>query len=472
MPQLFGFEKVTIRGPKPAPLIGVMGSLFKLLDDPVAVVMQLRQQGEVVCLIDQNPAVICVFGPERNREILTQPAIFQHDETLFKGPPGSAMDKMRFSAITINGDTHKRHRKLMQPAFQKSALDGYAADIVSVTGEMVARWQVGKESAMENLCRELSLAVAMKCLYGLDIGDEARELGHMAAEWVKLVTSPSTILMPFDLPGLGYRRTLKIGDAVTKRLLALIERKRSMGGEQKDAIALLMNAHDDEVVPLSDDELVAEAATLFVAGHETTAMMLLWILLFLERHPAVHASLMAEFDAVLAGRDPGPDDLPQMVMLDRVIKESLRIPATPMLFMRVCSQDATLQGGFDVPKSCNIVVSPLATHHDPVLYPEPKRFLPDRWLTLTTTPYTYLPFGTGSRACIGLLFAERMLKLMLPMLLQRFRFAVPARTQIDRLTRGNILQPRHTVPMLIEPAAAAARQPAPIMGDIHDLLEY
>src|SRR5689334_3286848 len=238
MPQLFGFEKVTIRGPRQLPIIGMVGSLYELLDDPVGVVLRLRKQGEVVALIDRSPAVVCVFGAERNREVLTQPSVFRHDETLFKGPPGSAMDMMRFSTVTINGDVHRRHRKLMMPAFQKSALDGYAADIVAVTRVLLEQWQVGEVSMVDSLCRDTALAMAMKCLYGLDVGDEAHELGHLASEWVKAVTTPTTLLLPFDMPGMAYRRALKLGDIVIGRLLALIEKKRALGGEQKDAMAL------------------------------------------------------------------------------------------------------------------------------------------------------------------------------------------------------------------------------------------
>jgi cytochrome P450 len=288
---------------------------------------------------------------------------------------------------------------------------------------------------------------------------------------VDAATHPAAFLLPLDLPGTPYRRMVKLGEDVVGRIRALMEQKRRMGGEQHDAMALLMNARDEDETSLSDDELVAEAASLFVAAHETTAMTLAWTLLLLDRHPDVHATLAAELDAVLGGRDPGPEDLPRMVVLDRVVKESMRILCpVPMLFMRVCAE-ATTVGGFAVPRGCNVLLSPLATHHDPALYPEPRRFRPDRWIDMTPVPYGYLPFGAGPRTCVGMLFAERALRLMLPMILQRFRCSVPEGTRIDRVTRGNILKMRDGLPMRIEPASAPARAPVRIAGDIHELLE-
>jgi len=472
MPQFFGFDKVKIPGQKTFPVIGKFASLYELLDDPLAVVLRLRQQGDVVALIDQSPALVCVFGPDRNREVLTQPAIFRHDETLFNGPAGSEMEKMRYTIISINGETHKRHRKLMMPSFHKSILDGYANDILSVTRIMLDRWKVSEVNMVDDLCRELAIAMAMKSFYGLEIGDEAHELGHIAAEWVKSLTEPSTILMPLNIPGMGYHKAVKLGEAVGGSLRNLIERKRSMGGHQTDAMAVLMNARDDEFEPLSDDELVAEAVTLFIAGHETTAMTLVWTIFLLERHPVIQSKLRAEIKSVLGDRDPSIEDFTHMPFLDRVIKESMRIlSSVPLLFFRVASEAGTV-GGYDIPQGTNILISPLATHHDPALYPEPNRFLPDRWIDLNPSPYGYLPFGAGPRICMGMPFADRALRLMLPMILQRFQFSIPSGTRVDRLTRANILQPRQSLPMLIEPSSTPPHSPEPIEGDLHELVEF
>lgn len=380
------------------------------------------------------------------------------------------MDKLRFSIVTINGETHRRHRQLMQPAFHPRALDGYASDIVEVARVLLDRWPVGEVTAVDELCEELALAMAMKCLYGLDVSDEAAELGHLAASWVRVITAPSTIMLPLNVPGFSYRRSLDLAEQVTGRLRALIAEKRARGGEQRDAMALLMRAEADGEAPLSDDELVAEAVSLFIAGHETIAMTLTWTLFLLERHPDVHDAVMDELDGVLGGRVPTPADIGQLTLLDRVLKESMRVLApVPVLFLRVCGEDAVL-GPYDLPVGANVLTSPIATHRDPALYPDPDRFLPDRWLDLVRPPYAYLPYGGGPRTCLGMLFAERALRLLVPMILQRFRLSIPSGTRVDRLTRANILRPRGGPPMRVEPAASRPRALVPVTGTIQDLV--
>src|SRR5688572_4006150 len=101
MPQLSGFSSVPIRGPRPWPVVGAPRQLFQFLADPVGVVMRLRAYGEVAAVVDQSPAIVCVFGAERNREVLSNPGAFRHDEDFFQGPPGSALDTMRSALVAI-----------------------------------------------------------------------------------------------------------------------------------------------------------------------------------------------------------------------------------------------------------------------------------------------------------------------------------------------------------------------------------
>lgn len=448
-----------------------MRRFVSFLEDPVAAVRSLRGYGDVAAVVADNPAIVCVFGPELNRRVLSDPAAFHNPEDFFTGPPGSARDKMRSMVVTSNGALHRRNRRLLMPAFQRAALDGYAADIVSLTRDLLAGWSLGRVVAIDDLCRELALCVAVKCFYGVDVKAGAAELGRTMAEFVRIITSPANILLPVNLPGFPFHRGVRLGEELAARMLELVEDKRRRGGEQRDAIGLLLSARDDEGRRLSQDEIVALAVELFIAGSETTAVTIAWTLLLLDQHPAELDAVCAELDAVLGVRDPEPADLARLEHLDRAVKETMRVlPTAPVLFLRKLAEDTVLQD-IALPRGANVAVSPLVTHHDPALYPLPRRFLPERWRTLDPPAYTYMPFGAGPRTCAGALFGAQAVRLVLAMVLRRFRPRAVEGARIDRLVRGNILHARHGLHMRLASGAGPAAPAAQVRGDIRDLVD-
>jgi cytochrome P450 len=183
---------------------------------------------------------------------------------------------MRAMVVTSNGEVYRRRRRLLMPAFQRSALDGYAADIVPLTREVLDRWPANGIVAMDELCRQLALCIAVKCLYGLDVKDGAPALGRSMAEFVRIITSPANILLPVDLPGFPYRRGVRLGEELATKMMALVDEKQRRGGKPRDAVGLLLGARDENGEALSRDELMALAVELFIAGSDTTAMTLLW----------------------------------------------------------------------------------------------------------------------------------------------------------------------------------------------------
>ena len=470
MPKLFGFSAQPLPGPRPLPLIGTPIKLFQFLDDPVGVARQLRAYGDVVGVIADNPALVAVFGQAQLREVLGSPAVFRHDEEVFTGPPGSMLDKLRHAIVAVNADVHRRHRRLMQPAFHRGALQGYAAETARVAEAVLARWPVGEVVRVDALARELALCVAVQCFYGMDVLGGATELGHLAARMVEVLTEPLTILTPYNLPGMPYREAVHIADALLGRLAALVAEKRAQGPGAQDALSLLVHSRDEDGSALSEDELLAEATTLFIAGHETVAMTLAWTLFLLERHPAELDRVLDEIEATVGTRAPTPEDFPRMPLTERAIKESMRLlPSVPMLFLRVCAEEAVV-GGVRLPPRANVVISPLVAHRDPGLYPEPERFRPDRWIDLSPPPYTYLPYGAGPRTCLGATFAAQALRILLPMILRRVRLQMVEGSDVSRLTRANILLARHGIPMHLSPYDRAPRPVQPIRGDIHELV--
>jgi cytochrome P450 len=471
MPKLTGFPNVPIPGPSPIPLLGHVPRVFQFLDDPIAGVTALRQHGEIAAVARNNPALVCVFGPERIREVLSNPTDFKHDEDFIKAEAGTPLARATKVLVNINGDLHKRHRRLMMPAFAKSAMEGYADETVSVTESMLARWPIGEVADLHALLRDIALCVAVRSLFGLDVSKGATELGELAVTFTDRLTSPINILLPIDLPGSPFRRLHRLAARLLGLLEGLIEQKRRSDTASNDALSLLLRAVDDEGAKFNDDELMSEVMTLFIAGHETTTSALSWTMLLLERHPEVLAEVLAEIDGVLGGRSMSVADIPRMPLLDRVLKESMRILApVPVLFFRVPSREMPL-GPLTLPKGANVVVSPYATHHDPELYPQPEQFRPERWENLKPTPWEYMPFGAGPRICIGASFAQQTLRLIMATVLQRVRVSIVRDAKIARLTRGNILMLRHGIPARLHPPHRNRLPVEPVRGNVHEMVE-
>lgn len=175
--------------------------------------------------------------------------------------------------------------------------------------------------------------------------------------------------------------------------------------------------------------------------------------------------------AVLGGAPPTPADFARLPLLDRVIKESMRLlPAAPMLFMRVPTREAKL-GPHVVPPGTTVVLSPLVTQRAPALFPEPARFLPERWEATSPSAYEYLPFGAGARMCLGAPLANLALRTLLPMVLQRFRVELVAGAEVSRGMHGIALAPKKGLAAVLKPQDGAPPPPrVPVRGDIAELV--
>ncbi len=287
-------------------------------------------------------------------------------------------------------------------------------------------------------------------------------------QMLDVITSPALIAFPFRVPGTPFHKLNTLTEIFVAELDRLAEEKRRQPAGQKDVLALMLQAKDEDGTSLSADELIGEMNLLFSAGYDTTAQTLAWTLLLLAYHPRVLGELVEELDGVLGGNAPTVEQLPKLALLDRVIKESMRLlPVTPALFTRVLASDATL-GPYTLPKSANVILSPFITHRAPELYPEPTRFRPERWADLSPTPYEYLPFGAGPRMCLGAGFANLSMRLMLPMILQRFRLSLASNVIIWCKVGGIVLAPKPGLPMQIVPQDRRFPPPPPVGGNIHD----
>lgn len=473
MMRLAKLPPVSLRGPRPVPLLGTMGSFLRFFGDPVKQLLAVhRDHGTLATLADRDPAVVLAFAPEHNRTVLHDAVKFTHEADLpVPVPPDSAPTRLNNALTSMNGDLHRRHRRLMMPVFSRAGVERYAPEMVALTESFLRRLHAGAtvDAAAEMI--ELTLHIAMKCLFGLDLGSEAEALGRLGLGYLTGLTSPAAMFFPFRLPGTPYRRFLDVSDELELRVRALIAARRAQPAGKDDVLSILIRARDDESgAGLTDGELVGHAAVLFIAGHETTAFTLSWTLFLLAQHPEVMRELVEELDAVLADAPVTVDQLAALPRLDRVVKESMRLlPATAFLFFRRAVEPFSL-GGHALPAGAITMHSALVTHRLPDLYPEPRRFLPDRWKDLTPAPYAYLPFGAGPRTCIGATFAAQVVRLVLATTLRRFGLALAPGADISRKVQGITLGMKHGLPVRLLPRGG--RGPVvKVTGDIGDLVE-
>lgn len=310
--------------------------------------------------------------------------------------------------------------------------------------------------------KQLTQRIAVKTLFGTYDEEEIQRVSQLLRMTNQI---PLVMMAPFDIPGLPYYHVKRMAQQLEQYIVEKIEEKRTHTGAT-DVLAALVHAHDDDGTQLSNEEMVGHALTLFLAGHETTSHALTFTLFLLHQHPEIHAALLDELTSVLQGEAPSVEHLSQLPLLDGVIKESLRLLSPAPIGIRVTAHECEL-GGYTLPKGATVFYSQLVTHRLPELYPEPNRFMTERWTTIKPTIYEYLPFAAGPHMCIGAGFATLELKVVLAMVVQRFRMALRPNHTID-LNVG--MQPSKGMPMTIHLQDRRFAK-VPVQGQIKTLVE-
>jgi cytochrome P450 len=441
-------RQLAVPGPRPVPFLGPRGNVLAFVSNPLAYVGRLFERyGQMAALVfgrgtwlvateAHPPGTVFLYGPELNRELFSQHA--RYHKSALSGPlyPQSTptartrpLTRMLTGLFAVNDEAHKEQRRLLMPAFHKKRIEGYRDDMVQVTESVLAGFQRGQLRNLSRDMNELTLRIATRTLFGQDLGQRGVAIGRDLQRWLDLFKLAGAL--PRDWPGSPYRRWLDLTHAIDRAMLAIIQEKRARAGQEPDILSALLAARGEQGELLSEDELIGHAGVLFAAGHETSSNALLWTLTVLSQLPEIHAALVDELTGRLRGAAPSVADLADLPLLDRVVKESLRLLPPAPLNHRIAAHDTELGGHF-IPRGTELISSAYHTHRMPELFSEPECFKPERWETSDPGPYAYSPFGAGPRACIGLSFALMEIKIVLAIILQRFRLAPPAGTRVDR----------------------------------------
>jgi cytochrome P450 len=366
----------------------------------------------------------------------------------------------------MNGPQHKQQRQLILPPFHKKAVAGYHQLIVELAQEVIGEWSPGRRDVYADM-RAVTLRIASAVLFGHERGDAYR-IAHLLDIWARRNFSGSVWLFPINVPGTPYHRLLKHAERVEREILALVEKRRRDSSGRADVLSILIQARDDENRGMTDTELVGQATILFGASFETTASTLTWTIFLLAQHPMIMGQLMDELDGMLGGNAPSHEQLAQLPLLERVIKESMRILPPVPFTIRAADEDAIPMGPLTLGHGTRVICSHFLTHHLAEIYPQPEAFRPDRWLKIEPTQYEYLPFSAGPRACVGAMFAFQVLKISLAIMLQKFRFTVVSGARIDRVVRIT-MSPRYGMPMRLT-ENDRCYQSHEVRGQIHEMV--
>ena len=352
--------------------------------------------------------------------------------------------------LLAEGETHKRHRKLLAPAFSPKRLEKYGEIMVDETVTQLARWRHGQRIDIAHEMMEMTLAIAGKTMFGADVRSDAAQVAE--ALELAMRAQQANLKSPFQL---GYewplprhrqmRRAVKMLDEVVYRLIA---EGRKRGTDRGDVLSILLLARDEDG-GLTDAQVRDEVMTLLLAGHETTANALTWTWFELGRHPDVLAKLAMELEP-LGDRAVTVEDLAKLPFNLAAVEEAMRLHPPAYITGREAIVDVDI-GGHQLPRGAMVAVNIRGIHRRADYYPAPDAFMPERMLPnakKSRPRQHYLPFGAGPRICIGAHFALLEAQLALATMVQRARMRLLAtRVEHEPLVT---LRPRGGMPAVVE----------------------
>jgi cytochrome P450 len=324
--------------------------------------------------------------------------------------------------LTSDGEEWRRQRRRIQPGFRHESIQRYAALIADEAETLVRGLREGEVIDLRRQMMQLTLRIVCRALFGQHFGGRSARLSRAMHVLQEQVFLPKFFPAWVPSPGNLLRRAM-IAE-VDREVFPIIDR----GGEPGSLLADLIAMTDAEGA-MTRRQLRDEVVTLFLAGHETTALALTWTCYQLALHPEIDAQLGDELKrapAELASARPS-----QLPFAERVLSETMRLYPPAYVIPRVCAESVSL-GGYRIPAGAEVWMWVYFMHHDARWFEEPERFRPDRFLPAAEAarkPGAYIPFGAGSRACVGRHFAELEAILCLAALLRRFKLQlVSART--------------------------------------------
>ncbi|HEV2859131.1 MAG TPA: cytochrome P450 [Solirubrobacterales bacterium] len=425
----------------------------QIAHDPLPLLLGAYEEfGPIFSLRLLHSRAVFMLGPEANHFVTVgHPENFHWRESSF----GDLIPLLGDGLLTVDEDYHDRARAIMLPAFHREQVDAATEAMAIEADRAIADLPVGKVVDVYGWMRSLAMRIAMRALLGLD-PDEAGKGAAAAEHFERALSFYGT---DFHLrflrgPGTPWSRLVRSRAVLDEIVFGEIARRRAAPDPgRRDILSLLVRARGAGGEEFSDREIRDQVMTLMFAGHDTSTSTLTFMLHELARHPEVVRRLQGEQDRVLGGASPTPQQLEkEMPYLEMVLDEVLRLYPPAWIGPRRAIAEFEF-GGYTVPRGAYVNYCSWASHRLPEVFPEPEAFLPERFSRERKAALprgAYVPFGGGSRICIGKRFGQTEVKLVATKLLQCLRFeALPGRTVTIR--QMPTLSPRGGLKMRVRP---------------------
>jgi cytochrome P450 len=465
-------------GPRGLPWIGT--SFMASRDSTRTLSRWARQYGDIVFYQFMKFPIYVLFHP-------------QHVEQVLLGKTGNFVKGMTARSnpelfgnglLTSDGEFWRRQRRLSNPAFHRESIARYAEITVEEAANVSESWKTGETRNIHNDMMNVTLRIVLRSLFGTHLAEHMRVIEPALEAIMASSTGFNSVAFFLRIPTPARKRHFLGVEQLNKVVYDLIARGREKlksaesglqagatqgtstqtgsapaatgapTGGPKDLLTLLLTARDDDGNSMSDQQLRDEVITILLAGHETTALNLSWSWYLLAEHLEVERKLHAELDAVLGGRLPCASDISKLPYTDKIIRETLRLyPPAWRIFRQ--TEEAFQVGEYTLPAGSNIVLSQWVTQRDARWFPEPDRFIPERWnedAAAKVPRFAYFPFGGGPRVCIGAGFAMMEATLLLATIAQRFRLHLAPNQRITPMP-SITLRPRNGIRVTLEQRA-------------------
>jgi cytochrome P450 len=410
-------------GPKGLPLFGLA---FQVLRDPLETLRRLaREYGDIVCVPIVNQHRIFLNHPDYIEQVcIVQQAKF-HKSKLTKDVTQRLLGQ---GLLISEGDFWRRQRRLAQPAFHRSRINEYGATMVERAEVRMKQWRDGDVRDITQEMMAMTLDIAVRTLFGSTLQAEAEQVGDSLGYLMRysLRKARSPIKVPENWPTPANRRATRETQFLDSLIYGIIKERQAEGNtnHHHDLLAMLMSAMDEDGTQMTPRQLRDESMTLFLAGHETTALTLSWAWYMLSENPAAEARLHEELHGILAGRAPELADFERLPYLRAVVNETLRLYPAAYILARTSVAPCTI-AGYDFPADTTMIMAQWVMHRDLRYFDDPEVFQPERWLNGLENRLpagAYFPFGDGPRRCIGQGFALLESALVLATIAQKYRF--------------------------------------------------